>query len=142
MYIKGIPDYNRNGESIETGLYIGQVIRDGELRPTKSGKSFGKSSVRAFNCKDGTAKFLEIKSFDDAISRIIANLRKGDRILVSGTIKTDEYNGKENHSMFVEFLITMDIPTSTMAENRAALNQRMDSAGFAEAPEEDAELPF
>ena len=143
MYIKGIPDYNRNGESIETGLYIGKVIRDGELRPTKSGKSFGKSSVRAFNCKDDTAKFLEIKSFDDAISRIIANLRKGDRILVSGTIKTDEYNGKENHGMFVEFLSTMDIPTSTTAENRAALTQRMESAGFAEiTPEEDAELPF
>ena len=143
MYVKGVTDYNRNGEAIETGLYIGQVIRDGELRPTKTGKSFGKSSVRAFNCKDGTAKFLEIKSFDDAISRIIANLRKGDRILVSGTIKKDDYNGKENHSMFVEFLSTMDIPVvSTPAENREALTQRMDSAGFSEISDEDAELPF
>ena len=144
MYIKGITDYNRNGEAVESGMYIGPVIRDGELCLTKTGKYFGKSSVRAFNLKDGTAKFLEIISFDDGISRIIANLRKRDRILVSGTVKKEPYNGKEKNTMFVEFLTAMEIPeVTTPAENRVALNQRMDSAGFSEiTPEEDAELPF
>ena len=144
MYIKGITDYNKQGESRETGLFAGLVSQDGELKQTQNGKEFGSASVRAFNRKDGTAAFMTIKSFGD-YSRLIANLRKGDRILCAGTVESREYNGKTYTDMLVDFLMTSDtIPAaSAPAENRAALTQRMESAGFAEiTPEEDAELPF
>ena len=144
MYIKGITDYNKQGESRETGLYAGLVSQDGELKQTQNGKEFGSASVRAFNRKDGTAAFMTIKSFGD-YSRLIANLRKGDRILCAGTVESREYNGKTYTDMLVDFMMTSDtIPAaSAPAENRAALTRRMESAGFAEiTPEEDAELPF
>ena len=144
MYIKGITDYNKQGESRETGLYAGLVSQDGELKRTQNGKEFGSASVRAFNRKDGTAAFMTIKSFGD-YSRLIANLRKGDRILCAGTVESREYNGKTYTDMLVDFMMTSDtIPAaSAPAENRAALTQRMESAGFAEiTPEENAELPF
>ena len=144
MYIKGITDYNKQGESRETGLYAGLVSQDGELKRTQNGKEFGSASVRAFNRKDGTAAFMTIKSFSD-YSRLIANLRKGDRILCAGTVESREYNGKTYTDMLVDFMMTSDtIPAaSAPAENRAALTQRMESAGFAEiTPEENAELPF
>ena len=144
MYIKGITDYSKNGESRETGLFAGLVSQDGELKRTQNGKEFGSASVRAFNRKDGTAAFMTIKSFGD-YSRLIANLRKGDRILCAGTVESREYNGKTYTDMLVDFMMTSDtIPAaSAPAENRAALTQRMESAGFAEiTPEEDAELPF
>ena len=144
MYIKGITDYNKQGESRETGLFAGLVSQDGELKRTQNGKEFGSASVRAFNRKDGTAAFMTIKSFGD-YSRLIANLRKGDRILCAGTVESREYNGKTYTDMLVDFMMTSDtIPAaSAPAENRAALTQRMESAGFAEiTPEEDAELPF
>ena len=144
MYIKGITDYSRDGKQKETGLFAGLVSQDGELKQTQNGKEFGSASVRAFNRKDGTAAFMAIKSFGD-YSRLIANLRKGDRILCAGTVESREYNGKTYTDMLVEFLMTSDtIPAaSAPAENRAALTQRMDSAGFAEiTPEENAELPF
>ena len=144
MYIKGITDYNKQGESRETGLFAGLVSQDGELKQTQNGKEFGSASVRAFNRKDGTAAFMTIKSFGD-YSRLIANLRKGDRILCAGTVESREYNGKTYTDMLVDFMMTSDtIPAaSAPAENRAALTQRMESAGFAEiTPEEDAELPF
>ena len=60
-------------------------------------------------------------------------------------MESREYNGKTYTDMLVDFLMTSDtIPAaSAPEENRAALTQRMDSAGFAEiTPEEDAELPF
>ena len=88
MYIKGIPDYSRDGKQKETGLFAGLVSQDGELKQTQNGKEFGSASVRAFNRKDGTAAFMTIKSFGD-YSRLIANLRKGDRILCAGTVGTD-----------------------------------------------------
>ena len=144
MYIKGIPDYSRDGKQKETGLFAGLVSQDGELKQTQNGKEFGSASVRAFNRKDGTAAFMTIKSFGD-YSRLIANLRKGDRILCAGTVESREYNGKTYTDMLVDFMMTSDtIPAaSAPAENRAALNQRMDSAGFSGiTPEEDAELPF
>ena len=144
MYIKGITDYNKQGESRETGLFAGLVSQDGELKQTQNGKEFGSASVRAFNRKDGTAAFMTIKSFG-GYSRLIANLRKGDRILCAGTVESREYNGKTYTDMLVDFMMTSDtIPAaSAPAENRAALTQRMESAGFAEiTPEEDAEIPF
>ena len=144
MYIKGIPDYSRDGKQKETGLFAGLVSQDGELKQTQNGKEFGSASVRAFNRKDGTAAFMTIKSFGD-YARLIANLRKGDHILCAGVVESREYNGKTYTDMLVDFLMASDsipVTASTPAENRAALSKRMDSAGFAEAPEEDAELPF
>ena len=145
MYIKGIPDYSRDGKQKETGLFAGLVSQDGELKQTQNGKEFGSASVRAFNRKDGTAAFMTIKSFGD-YSRLIANLRKGDRILCAGTVESREYNGKTYTDMLVDFIVASDImppAASVPAENRAALTKRMDSAGFSEiTPEEDAELPF
>lgn len=146
MYIKGIPDYSRDGKQKETGLFAGLVSQDGELKQTQNGKEFGSASVRAFNRKDGTAAFMTIKSFGD-YSRLIANLRKGDHILCAGVIDTREYNGKTYTDMLVDFLMASDaMPAETVtspAENRAALTKRMDSAGFAEI-EDDIEkmLPF
>ena len=143
MYIKGIPDYSRDGKQKETGLFAGLVSQDGELKQTQNGKEFGSASVRAFNRKDGTAAFMTIKSFGD-YSRLIANLRKGDRILCAGTVESREYNGKTYTDMLVDFMMTSDtIPAaSAPAENRAALTQRMESAGFSEMMDGDSELPF
>ena len=143
MYIKGIPDYSRDGKQKETGLFAGLVSQDGELKQTQNGKEFGSASVRAFNRKDGTAAFMTIKSFGD-YARLISNLRKGDHIICAGVIDTREYNGKAYTDMLVDFLMASDtMPDApSPAENRAALTKRMDSAGFSEAPEEDALLPF
>ena len=143
MYIKGIPDYSRDGKQKETGLFAGLVSQDGELKQTQNGKEFGSASVRAFNRKDGTAAFMTIKSFGD-YSRLISNLRKGDRILCAGVVESREYNGKTYTDMLVDFLMASDtIPAESVpAENRAAPNKRIDSAGFSEISEEDSELPF
>ena len=146
MYIKGIPDYSRDGKQKETGLFAGIVSQDGELKQTQNGKEFGSASVRAFNRKDGTAAFMTIKSFGD-YSRLIANLRKGDHILCVGVVESREYNGKTYTDMLVDFLMASDaMPTATAtspAENRAALTKRMDSAGFAEIDDDiEKMLPF
>lgn len=145
MYIKGITDYSKLGESRETGLFAGLVSQDGEMRETKSGKQYGSASVLAFGRKDGTAAFMTIKSYGDFAS-LIANLRKGDHILCAGSVESREYNGKTYTDMMVDFLIPADaVPKATASSveaNKAALTQRMESAGFLAVEEEDAELPF
>lgn len=146
MYIKGIPDYDRQGKQRETGLFAGLVSQDGELRTTTSGKQYGSASVRAYNRKDGTAAFLAIKSFSESTAGAIAALRKGDRILAAGVVESREYNGKTYTDMMVDFLMIQG-PLSP-AENRAALERRVSEAfpagsgGFAPIDGEDGELPF
>ena len=143
MYIKGITDYNKQGESRETGLYAGLVSQDGELKQTQNGKECGSASVRALNRKDGTAAFMTIKSFGD-YARLIANLRKGDHILCAGVVESREYNGKTYTDMLVDFIMAADAMPAAPSpeENRAELTKRMDSAGFSEMMDGDSELPF
>ena len=40
MYIKGTPDYSRDGKQKETGLFAGLVSQDGELKQTQNGKVY------------------------------------------------------------------------------------------------------
>lgn len=149
MYIKGIKDYDRNGQERETGLFAGPISQDGELKQTKGGKTYGSVSVRAFNRKDGTAAFMSIKSFQEDTAARLSSLHKGDRILCAGVVESREYNGKTYTDMLVDFLMA----PGSQAANRAALESRMAAAGFdtggggsdsgfAEIGEEDGELPF
>lgn len=141
MYIKGITDYDRNGEKRETGLFAGLVSQAGELRSTTtSGKTYGQASVRAFNRKDGTAAFMTIKSFQSGTAELIAALRKGDRILAAGVVETREYNGKTYTDMLADIVIPADIVPNSPASYTAPATSS--PSEFSEIGEEDGELPF
>lgn len=144
MYIKGVPDYSRDGDKRETCLFAGLVSNDGEMRQTKNNKSYATASVRAFNRQDGSAVFMTLKSFNEYTASVLSNLRKGDRILAAGTVETDEYNGKSYTTMMVDFLLTAYENPSVSAANAdpfAALNNRVNAA-FGSPVEDEGELPF
>lgn len=145
MYIKGIKDYSKDGTERETGLFIGPVTQDGELRTTGNGKRYACASVRAFNRKDGTAAFMTIKTFSDRYIPILSELCKGDRILAAGVVETREYNGKQYTDMLLDFLTTE--PDAAFSGGAAAAPSYaapagQSNSGFAEIGEEDGELPF
>jgi single-stranded DNA-binding protein len=145
MYIKGTPDYSRDGEKRETGLFAGLISNDGEMRQTKNGKNYATASVRAFNRQDGSAVFMTLKSFNESTAAVLSNLCKGDRVLAAGTVETDEYNGKSYTTMMVDFLLTADeipsMPTAN-ADPFAALNNRVNAAFGSPVEQDMGELPF
>ena len=144
MYIKGITDYDRNGEARNTGLFSGPISQDGELRTTQGGKTYATASVRAFNRKDGTAVFMTLKTFSESLTGLVSNLRKGDRVLACGVVENREYNGKQYTDMLLDFLLTSDAAPVSAAQsaNRSALESRMEASGFDPIDGEDGELPF
>lgn len=144
MYIKGITDYDRNGEARNTGLFSGLISQDGELRTTQGGKTYATASVRAFNRKDGTAVFMTLKTFSESLTGLVSNLRKGDRVLACGVVENREYNGKQYTDMLLDFLLTSDTAPVSAAQsaNRSALEGRMEASGFDLIDGEDGELPF
>lgn len=144
MYIKGVTDYDRNGEARNTGLFSGPISQDGELRTTQGGKTYATASVRAFNRKDGTAVFMTLKTFSESLTGLVSNLRKGDRVLACGVVENREYNGKQYTDMLLDFLLTSDAAPVSAAQsaNRSALESRMEASGFDPIDGEDGELPF
>lgn len=142
MFIKGISDYNRQGQEVHTGLFAGSAIRDGEINVTQSGKRVGSVSVRAYSRKDGTAAFLTVKAWGN-FADTVSSLQKGDAFLAAGRIENREYNGKTYTDLVCDFVIACPSGTAaSVPQNFSNLQSRMDNAGFAEIGEEDGELPF
>lgn len=147
MYINGLPDYDRQGKERRTGLVAGVAARDCEVKDTSNGKTFAAVSVRAYTKKDGTAVFLQIKSFDALIVNEMAPVRKGDRLLAAGRLDLREYNGKTYLDLFPDIFLVQSGRPAASAAARASygtyepISSESDIAGFAEVSD-DGNLPF
>ena len=77
MLFNGVKEYNKDGNEFKTAMVVGSATRDGELKTTQNGKTYGAVGVRAFGRQDGTAAFVEVKSFREPWSRLIASFKIG-----------------------------------------------------------------
>lgn len=146
MFIKGYPDYDREGQEVKTGIVVGKATRDGELKETRGGKPYAVASVRAYTRKDGTAAFLTVKAFGDD-ARKIAATRKGDTVCAAGRISEREYNEKVYVDFLVDFVFSNTQPEAVQMTLQAQQSNFNDLAAAVEKfqeidPEEQGELPF
>lgn len=143
MFLKGISEYNRQGQEVKTGMVIGRAARDAEHYTTSTGKDVTSVSIKAYGKQDGTAEFLNVKCWG-TLSGIAETIRKGDPFLAAGRIEIREYNGKLYKDLAADFVLPLSVPVSAAspAQNLSSLQSRMENAGFAEISEEDGELPF
>lgn len=105
MYSNGLPDYDRGGKELKTGILAGRAAGDAEVRATQSGKRVASVSVRAYGRRDGTAAFIRVKTFDQNLVDQLAFVKKGDRILAAGRLEISEYNGKTYADLMADFLM-------------------------------------
>lgn len=140
MFIKGITEYGRSGEEVQTGLVVGRATKDADHRRTSGGKDVTTVSVRAYGRKDGSAAFLDVKCWG-GLSDQAGRISKGDTFLAAGRLETREYKGKNYTDLIADFVLPLS-PASAASDNFAALSGRMQDAGFADISEEDGELPF
>ena len=104
MFINGLPDYDRNGKEVKTGLVIARATCDGDIRVTGTGKEVGSISVRAYGRKDGTAAFLTVKGWGK-LGRELSKLVKGDTVVAAGRLESREYNGKTYTDLVADFIL-------------------------------------
>lgn len=136
MYFNSVKDY-RDGQAIQTGMVIGFVTKDGEMRTTNSGKEVGSCSVKAYSKEDGSAAFLTVKGWGHLAQRL-ANVKKGDTILAAGRLDPREYNGKTYTDLVADFAL-VDSKEATVPNGVATIAQR--AQAFNEI-EDDGDLPF
>ena len=70
-----------------------------DLRFTQSGKAVASFSI-ALKSKRGeevVTTWQKVEAWDSLAENLAATIQKGDRVLVTGRIKTDEYTDKENN---------------------------------------------
>jgi hypothetical protein len=140
MIFMGAKDRSRDGKEFQQALFVGKSFQDGELRSTKGGKSYGLVSVKAYTRPDGTAAWIDVKSFDECDKAKLSGVRKYDSLLAAGKLETREYNGKTYASIMAETVIVL---SEKHGENGAP---SASEKPFTEIPEpngqgDDPELP-
>lgn len=85
---------------------VGNLVRDPELRYTKSNKAVVSLTVastpRSYNrttsqWEDGEAVFMRCSAWDNLAEHIAHSLRKGDRVWATGVLKATKYTDKEGN---------------------------------------------
>lgn len=147
MLLIGAKEYSKDGGEVKTAMVVGRATKDGELKTTKNGKTYGAVGVKALNRQDGTAVFIEVKSFQSTWAELIAGLDKYDTFMAAGRLENREYNGK----IYTDLLADIVIPVERLAPLLSGSHAPSYAASaapvggpsdFAELGEEDGELPF
>lgn len=141
MFIKGVTEYDRQGQEVLTGMVIGRATKDADHRRTGSGKDITTVSVKAYDRKDGSAAFMDVKCWG-SLAALADQVHKGETFLAAGRLSFREYNGKTYTDLTADFFQPMSGAARSASGNFDALAGRMENAGFADIGEEDGALPF
>lgn len=85
---------------------VGNIVRDPELRYTKSGKPVVgltiASTPRSYNrdtsqWEDGETVFLKASCWDEMAENVAASLVKGSRVVAVGVLKTSKFKDREGN---------------------------------------------
>lgn len=136
MYIKGLSEYDKNGQEIKTCCIFGKATKEGEIKATNDGKHIASVSVKAFNRKDGSAEFVTVKAWDGPFLKAVGNTEKGDVMMACGRLSEREYNGKTYVDLMVDYY--MSIPASG---GIADIAERINNS-FNAVDDSESDLPF
>lgn len=128
--------------ALTTAITIaGNLTYDPELRQTQQGKSVVNITVavnprvfdrQANEWKDGEPVFYKCSAFDNTAEHIAHSLRKGNRVIVHGTMKPNTWTDKTTNLQRTENVIQIDEIGASLAWTNVQLVQaapRGQSAG-------------
>lgn len=139
MYIKGLTEYDKNGNEVKTCCIFGKATRDGEVKESNNGKQFATTSVKAFSKKDGSAEFVTVKAWSGPFLRAVGNTMKGDTMMACGRLNERTYEGKTYVDLVVDYYVCCPASETTKA-NFDELVGKVNAAFGSD--EDNSELPF
>ena len=83
-----------NFSDFELKWFHGYLSKDVEIKYFESGKAIATFSLPLKKSKDGDTTWLNCEAWGDLAEDIADVYKKGSGIIVAGTFKTSEYNGK------------------------------------------------
>ena len=132
--------YSKEQDGTLSMLLCGKIARDPERKSTKSG-----DKIRFSVCY-GKSKFMDCEAWaDSAAGEMVGYMEKGDPVMVMGTHRKWDYNGKEYQSVDCDGVFPMTLPIAeTVGSISAGTKPTEDRSAstFSELTEDDSELPF
>lgn len=129
-------------------IFMGRISKDIELRYSADNKAFAKFglAVNRKYTRDGeqTADFFNCTAFGKTAETIEKYFVKGQRILIEGEIRTDNYTNKEGHKVYsVNVMVErFEFCERSNNTNNSINNNFSNSDGFVNIPENMEDLPF
>ena len=134
---------------MNTVILCGRLTRDPEIRYGDNQKAVARFSIavdRRFT-KEGeaTADFFNCVAFGKQAEFIEKYLKKGVKMIVTGSIQNDNYTNKEGQTVYsVQIIVSeLEFAESKNAQNSRPQEEPANSDGFMNIPAGiDDELPF
>ena len=129
--------YSKEADDTMNVAVSGKVTREPELRESTKG-----NKVR-FSIAYGKSKYMECEVWADSpIASVAGGLERGDIVMVAGTHRKWDYNGKTNQCVTADAIFVP--PVLPVVSGVTPDAQDMVAAGNYQeiAPEADGELPF
>ena len=128
-------------------VLIGRTTKDIELRRTGSGTavaSFTLAVNRDFRTQDGQeADFIQCVAWKKTAELLEQYVHKGDRIAVSGSIRTRNYTGNDGRKVYVTEVLANQVEFLETKKNSEQSNYNNNSYGHTDLDNfNDTELPF
>ena len=128
-------------------VLVGRTTKDIELRRTGSGTavaSFTLAVNRDFRTQDGQeADFIQCVAWKKTAELLEQYVHKGDRIAVSGSIRTRNYTGNDGRKVYVTEVLANQVEFLETKKNSEQSNYNNNSYGHTDLDNfNDTELPF
>lgn len=128
-------------------VLVGRTTKDVELRRTGSGTavaSFTLAVNRDFRTQDGQeADFIQCVAWKKTAELLEQYVHKGDRIAVSGSIRTRNYTGNDGRKVYITEVLTNQVEFLEAKKNSEQSNYNNNGHGYTDLDNfNDTELPF
>lgn len=128
-------------------VLVGRTTKDIELRRTGSGTavaSFTLAVNRDFRTQDGQeADFIQCVAWKKTAELLEQYVHKGDRIAVSGSIRTRNYTGNDGRKVYVTEVLANNVEFLETKKSSEQSNYNNNSYGHTDLDNfNDTELPF
>ena len=128
-------------------VLVGRTTKDIELRRTGSGTAVASFTVavnRDFRTQDGQeADFIQCVAWKKTAELLEQYVHKGDRIAVSGSIRTRNYTGNDGRKVYVTEVLANNVEFLETKKSSEQSNYNNNSYGHTDLDNfNDTELPF
>lgn len=128
-------------------VLVGRTTKDIELRRTGSGTavaSFTLAVNRDFRTQDGQeADFIQCVAWKKTAELLEQYVHKGDRIAVSGSIRTRNYTGNDGRKVYITEVLANHVEFLETKKNSEQSNYNNNSYNHTDLDNfNDTELPF
>lgn len=128
-------------------VLVGRTTKDIELRRTGSGTavaSFTLAVNRDFRTQDGQeADFIQCVAWKKTAELLEQYVHKGDRIAVSGSIRTRNYTGNDGRKVYVTEVLANNVEFLETKKSSEQSNYNNNSYGHTDLDNfNNTELPF